>query len=317
MSFVDSAFLKILLVLGVLTGLIGFVGQFGDYYTYTFAAKPAQAFPTRNTPAALKALAAPQGGSYAGYDGVSLRYKTQDEQTLDVMRFVSPSQRAVLASGKPLDILYETAEPRQFVFADKELSSGVGSLGFSLLCCAPLWLLHRLRKSRVNAPLAVTTEQAETVIAGATVVSWFLRLLMLGWSIGMVWAAVHAWQVDREFASKGLTALVQPIDAYKEMTTVTKRLIVVVTNRSTSFSADIAFETANKRVVKMNRSLPEAIVERVRGRQPVWIQYLPEDPTNTRFDGENTAWWVFLGIGLIASAITALVWRKTKAVRPA
>ena len=34
MSFADSAFLKILLVLCVLTGLIGFAAQFGDYYTY-------------------------------------------------------------------------------------------------------------------------------------------------------------------------------------------------------------------------------------------------------------------------------------------
>ena len=315
MSFADSAFLKILLVLGVLTGLAGFVEQFADYYTYTFAAKPAQAFPTRNTPAALKALAAPQGGSYAGYDGVSLRYKTQAGQTLDVMRFVSPSQRAVLASGKPLDIFYETAEPRQFIFADKDLPSGVSSLGFSLLCCAPLWLLHRLRKNRVNTPLAMTTDQAETIIAGATAISWFWRLMMLGWSVAMFWAAFHAWQADREFASKGLSALVHPVDAYKAVTTVTKRLIVIETNRSTSFSASIVFETANKRVIQMNRSLPEAMVERFRGGQPVWIQYLPDDPTNTRFDGENAAWWVFFGIGLIASAITVLVWRTSKVAR--
>ena len=233
------------------------------------------------------------------------------------MRFVSPSQRAVLASGKPLDILYETAEPRQFVFADRELPSGVGSLGFSLLCCALLWLWHRPRKNRVNTPLAVNTQRAETVIAGTTVAGWFFRLATLGWSVAMFWAAVHAWQDDHEFASKGLNALVQPIEAYKAVTTVTRRFIIFETNRSTSFSADITFEIANKRVIKMKRSLPEATVERMRGGQPVWIQYLPEDPTNTRFDGENTAWWVFLGIGFIASAVTVFVWRTTKVARPA
>jgi hypothetical protein len=317
MSFADSAFLKILLVLGVLAGLIGFAEQFSDFYTYTFAAKPAQAYPTRNTPAALKALAATQGVAYGGYDGVSLRYKTQAGQTLDVMRFVSPSQRAVLASGKPLDILYDTAEPREFVFADKELPSGVGRLSISLVCCALLWLWHRRQKHRLNTPSAATIEQAETVIAGATVVGWFLRLATLGLSVAMCWAAVHAWQEDSAFTAKGLKALVQPVEVYKAVTTVTKRFIIVETNRSTSFSADIAFETASKRVVKMNRSLPEAVVERIRGGQPVWIQYLSDDPTHTRFDGEHTKWWVFLGIGLIASAITVLVWRITKVARRA
>lgn len=293
---------------------MGFVGLAMDvthYCQYALFSKPAQAYLTKNSPAALKALQTQTGGGYAGSNAVSLRYTIESGQTLDVLRFVSPERIAVLAAGKPLDILYERGDPKTFIYKDDDLSIGWSSPLAGILCFFLFWLLVKYDKAqKVREQEIAAGTVKEAVFFGATSELWVMRLLFMTISGVMYFLAGLGGYEVYEFHLSGKTALVQPIDKYKASTTVTKHLIVVETNRSTN-SADIVFETADKTVVRLNRSIPDDAIDRFKAGEPVEIKYLSYDPYRTRFASDKSMWWSFLLLAFGATWLTVLMWKPS------
>jgi hypothetical protein len=140
-------------------------------------------------------------------------------------------------------------------------------------------------------------------------IPWTLRICAVIATLVCFVAAWDGFKENRSFSSHGQKALLEPIDGYTERTT-TKTKLGVQVNQSKSHSARVAFTTQDTQRIEVNRDLPDPVLNALKARQEVYIEYLPEDPYRTRFVGYARApHWVAL-FGLLLGAFTFFFWRK-------
>ena len=114
---------------------------------------------------------------------------------------------------------------------------------------------------------------------------------------------------NKKFNDYGKTTLIEPIQQYTE-TTRTKKKLSIEVSKTTSFSAEIYFTTLDKQRIKVNKDIPKEILSRFMTGESVYIEYLPEEPTNTRFPGDSRYPISAALIGLALLGTTYFFWKK-------
>jgi len=140
-------------------------------------------------------------------------------------------------------------------------------------------------------------------------VTWVLRFCGIGFAIAMFIAAWDGAAENRRFEKSGQRVLVEPIRSYVESTKTTRKF-GITTGESKSQSAEFFFTTLDKRRIKVNRNLPPEVLNTLVSGGDVYIEYLPEESTVTRFAGQTSSPALMALIGVVSLAVTGLLWRK-------
>lgn len=140
-------------------------------------------------------------------------------------------------------------------------------------------------------------------------VTWTLRICAIILALTGFYASWHGFVENRSFSMHGQKVLVEPIAEYTETTTTRKQLGVKV-GESTAHSAEIFFTTLDMQRIRVNRSIPDDVLIAFLSGSEVYIEYLPEAPTTTRFMGHGSSPFLSALLGLLVVALTWLFWRK-------
>jgi hypothetical protein len=140
-------------------------------------------------------------------------------------------------------------------------------------------------------------------------VTWTLRGCAILFALAMFVGTWSGAKVNHQFSDHGQRAVAEPLDRYMETTTVKKKLGITV-SETTSKSAEVFFTTADHQRIKVNRHLPDKEFARFSAGEPVYIEYLPEEPGSVRFMGHSESPWLCGLLGVIALIIAKVFWRK-------
>jgi hypothetical protein len=143
-------------------------------------------------------------------------------------------------------------------------------------------------------------------------VRWALRICAILMVALFLVGAVRGFAENRRFSGHALKAVVEPIEQYTE-TTTTKRKLFVKISETKSYSSKIFFTTADNRRIGVNKNLSEELLERFRNGEKVFIQYLPEDPTLTRFPGEGPSPFWSLVLAFAVVGVARFYWKREDA----
>jgi hypothetical protein len=143
-------------------------------------------------------------------------------------------------------------------------------------------------------------------------VRWTLNLCAILMAALLLIGAVRGFAENRRFSDHAQKALAEPIQQYTETTTVKKKLFVKI-SESKSYASKIYFTTADNRRIEVNKNLSEELLELFRDGEKVFIEYLPEDPTMTRFPGEGPRPFLSLLLALAVLGVAYFFWRRKDA----
>jgi hypothetical protein len=139
--------------------------------------------------------------------------------------------------------------------------------------------------------------------------TWALRVCAL-MVTGMLLVASWNGAVENDrFDRVGERALIQPFAEYTETTTV-KTKLGIETGRSTSQSAMLTFTMQGGQQVTVNRNLPDDVFAKFAAGEPVYMEYLPDSPTTTRFEGRTARPFLLALLGLAAAFGTYFFWKR-------
>ena len=113
---------------------------------------------------------------------------------------------------------------------------------------------------------------------------------------------------DNAFDSRGEMALLEPVKQFDVIKHTTKK-DHHTTRSSTSYRANIEFNTKNGRHIMVKRKMPKQIYNDLNNGKDVYIQYLPEDPQTTRFKGyplQSKFEWFFVLLAFGAAGLIAI-----------
>jgi len=144
---------------------------------------------------------------------------------------------------------------------------------------------------------------------GGSVVTWTLRICAIILSLTAFYVSWNGLVENRRFETHGQRVPVEPIEKYTEKTTTRKKLGIEV-SESKSHSAEIFFTTLEKQRIRVNRSIPGEVLAAFLSGSEVYIEYLPEEPTTTRFEGHGSRPVLSASFGLLIGALTWVFWRK-------
>ena len=139
--------------------------------------------------------------------------------------------------------------------------------------------------------------------------TWTLRSCAIILSLTLFYAAWDGLAENRTFVDQGVRALVEPPEGYTVTTTTTTNLGVKV-NESARNSAKVSFTTREGRRITVNRVLPDEVLAAFRSGAEVFVEYLAEEPTTTRFLGHASRPLFPALLGLLVMVLTKLFWRK-------
>ncbi|MCE9600954.1 MAG: hypothetical protein K8S21_01910 [Gemmatimonadetes bacterium] len=139
--------------------------------------------------------------------------------------------------------------------------------------------------------------------------SWTLRICAIILSLTLFYASWDGVAENRAFEAQGVQALVEPPEGYTVNITTTTNLGVEV-NRTERNSAKLSFTTRDGRRVTVNRVLPDEVLAAFRSGSDVFVEYLAEEPTTTRFLGHASKPLFPALLGLLVVALTRYFWRK-------
>jgi hypothetical protein len=122
-------------------------------------------------------------------------------------------------------------------------------------------------------------------------------------------ASWNGFVENRQFRNHGQKALVEPIGEYTETTTTRTQLGIEV-GQSKSHSAALFFTTLDKQRLRVNRHIPDDVLNTFLSGGDVCIEYLPDAPSTTRFLGHSSSPVLSALLGLLTVAVTWLFWRK-------
>ncbi|WP_348944344.1 hypothetical protein ABHF33_12975 [Chitinibacter sp. FCG-7] len=112
--------------------------------------------------------------------------------------------------------------------------------------------------------------------------------------------AVNAILDNAKFEKTGRLARIEPIGSYEDRI-VTKERMGLKTSEQHTYSAEVEFKTQDDQIIKMNKIIPEEVLEEMKSGKSIYIRYLSEEPKRARFDVEkrNPFLWIFLCFVLI------------------
>lgn len=139
--------------------------------------------------------------------------------------------------------------------------------------------------------------------------TWTLRICAIILSLTLFYASWDGLAENRAFDAQGARALVEPPEGYTVTTTTTTNLGVKV-GESERNSAKVAFTTRDGRRITVNRVLPDEVLAAFRAGSEVFVEYLAEEPTTTRFLGHASRPLLPALLGLLVVALTWFFWRK-------
>lgn len=140
-------------------------------------------------------------------------------------------------------------------------------------------------------------------------ISWTLRVCALLGAGILLFIAVDGFRKNQRFARSGLSAPAEPIAGYAERTTTTKQLGIKV-GESKLQTAEIFFTTQDRRRIRVHMGLPEDVLADFVAGKTVYVEYLPDEPTHTRFKGRTSSPGIMALAGAAALAATVLLWRR-------
>ena len=146
-------------------------------------------------------------------------------------------------------------------------------------------------------------------MGGTRVMSWTLRVCGLLLAGTLFFASADSFRENNRFARSAITVPVEPIADYTERTTTRKQLGMKV-GESKSQSAEIVFTTQDRRRIRARAHLPEDVLADFIAGRTVYVEYLPDEPTHTRFKGHTSSPVTSALIGAAALAATVLFWRR-------
>jgi hypothetical protein len=139
--------------------------------------------------------------------------------------------------------------------------------------------------------------------------TWALRVCAL-MITGMLLVASWNGAVENDrFDKVGERALIEPFEEYTETTTVNTKL-GIETGRSTSKSAKLRFTTQGGQEITVNRNLPDDVFAKFASGEPVYMEYLPDSPATTRFEGRTARPFLLALLGLVAGCGTYFFWKR-------
>jgi hypothetical protein len=144
---------------------------------------------------------------------------------------------------------------------------------------------------------------------GPSVITWILRVCAILASMIAFFISWTGFTENREFDAHGQRALVEPLAQYTERTTTTKELGVAV-GESKLYSADLSFTTQDDQHIQVNRGIPDDVLAAFQSGADVYLEYLPESPMTTRFEGHAAQPLLAAAAGVAIGVLTWLLWRK-------
>lgn len=140
-------------------------------------------------------------------------------------------------------------------------------------------------------------------------VRWTLRACAILLIVTMLFGILNACSENRRFNTTAKKAVVEPITEYKETTTTKKKLGFIPVSTTKSYSARIYFTTNENKRIGVNKDLSEEVLARFKKGDKVFIDYLADEPTMTRFPGEGPSpFWALLFLVAIV-ATTVYFWK--------
>ena len=140
-------------------------------------------------------------------------------------------------------------------------------------------------------------------------ITWTLRVCAILSSLIAFSMSWSGFVENREFSAQGQRALVEPLEQYTERTTTTKKLGIPV-GESKLHTAEIFFTTLDDRRVQVDRGIPDDVLAAFLSGKDVYIEYLSETPTTTRFEGHAARPFLAASIGFLIGGVTWVLWRK-------
>ena len=122
-------------------------------------------------------------------------------------------------------------------------------------------------------------------------------------------ASWNGFLENQQFRNHGQKVLVEPIEKYTEKTTTRKKLGIEV-GQSKSHTAEIFFTTLDNKRLRLNRHIPDDVLQTLLSGGDVYIEYLPDAPSTTRFVGHSSSPVRSALLGLSTAAVTWFLWRK-------
>jgi hypothetical protein len=144
---------------------------------------------------------------------------------------------------------------------------------------------------------------------GGNMVTWILRGCAIIFTLMMFFGSWNGFVENQQFKSHGQKALIEPLEGYTETTTTKKKLGITISEYK-SHSAELFFLTQDKQRIKVNKVIPDELLKQFLAGEAVYIEYLPESPTLTRFPGQSLSPFLAAVLGLLSLAITYFLWRK-------
>jgi hypothetical protein len=140
-------------------------------------------------------------------------------------------------------------------------------------------------------------------------VTWVLRLCAITFAVTMLVGAWNAVVKNREFRAHGQRAIVEPIAQYTQTTTTTRKLGIEI-GQTKSKNADLTFTTLDGRRITVQKGLSDSVFAQFEAHTPVFIEYLPDSPTTTRFVGESWSPITTGMLGLLTLVATCIFWKR-------
>lgn len=140
-------------------------------------------------------------------------------------------------------------------------------------------------------------------------VSWTLRICAIVFALMMFIGSWNGFLENQAFKEQGQKVPTEPLGKYTETITAKKKLFIK-TGESKVHSAEIIFTTLDKQRINVNKNIPDEVFAHYLAGDKVYIEYLPQTPTTTRFDGESASPVLSALFGIAVLIGTVLFWRK-------
>jgi hypothetical protein len=138
--------------------------------------------------------------------------------------------------------------------------------------------------------------------------TWILRFCGIALAILSLNGAWAGFRTDAAFAEHGAKTVIEPVTVYEQTVTTTKKVGITV-GQSTRNATFVSFKTAAGQPMRVHMNLPDTVLAMLNAQRPVMVEYLPEDPTITRFAGSTSGYGTLLLIGVVVLGLTVVFWK--------
>jgi hypothetical protein len=143
-------------------------------------------------------------------------------------------------------------------------------------------------------------------------VRWIFRLLALALSGAYLWSAWTIHQANRAFNATPPSIAAAEVSNVTELA-ATERSFFLPLLQHSSHRATVSFRSSRFGSVVGPKAIPESVVADLSAKQPVFVQYMPDNPVQYKFRGteESPVRPTFIGLGILVAALL-LTWVRSK-----